>query len=388
MRRAAAVAALLLLARRAPAAERQVARGRGGAVAAAEEKAARVGIEILKRGGNAADAAVAVGFALAVTWPEAGNIGGGGFWISRDARGQVARRSTSGRSPRGPRGATSSPGPAPDGIAPLRPRGLWPRASRAPSHGLCPRPPPRPAACPGRRSSTPAVRLARDGFVDDRDGLALDRDPEVPRSAWRRTPRPPHLPARRRAARARGRSSASRTLARTLEAIRDRGEDGFYRGRVAREIEDGQKRVGGLITRGDLALYAAKIRSPLRFQFGGAEIVTTARALFGSRAGGDGAARALRRVSRSSKGRDAASAHLLAEIEKRAFRDRNRYLGDPAFPRRPPDPLHRPGAAQAARGVDRPAPRDAARRARRSARTRSPRRRTSRSWTRRAAPSR
>src|SRR5262245_65233167 len=67
----------------------QVSHGKGGAVAAVEETAARVGLDILEKGGNAADAAVAVAFALAVTWPAAGNIGGGGFWISRDSRGRV-----------------------------------------------------------------------------------------------------------------------------------------------------------------------------------------------------------------------------------------------------------------------------------------------------------
>src|SRR5262245_63274373 len=64
----------------------QVSHGKGGAVAAVEETAARVGLDILRKGGNAADAAVAVAFALAVTWPEAGNIGGGGFWTSLDSR--------------------------------------------------------------------------------------------------------------------------------------------------------------------------------------------------------------------------------------------------------------------------------------------------------------
>src|SRR5512134_3568268 len=91
MRRVTAVLALLvfLLPAGGRAAGSQVARGKGGAVAAAEENAARAGVEILRRGGNAADAAVAVAFALAVTWPEAGNIGGGGFWISRDAKGRT-----------------------------------------------------------------------------------------------------------------------------------------------------------------------------------------------------------------------------------------------------------------------------------------------------------
>ena len=330
MRRFAAALAILLLLRpglsfaTAP----QVARGTGGAVAAAEENAARAGIEILRRGGNAADAAVAVAFALAVTWPEAGNIGGGGFWISRDANGRTlaidfretaprnARRDLFIRPGRGGQPPSSTEGPLASGV-PGSVDGLW-RAHRS----------------AGRLSwktvIEPAVRLAREGFVMTetvsesiaapryRARLALDPEtaaiflphgqPPVPGSVFRQ-------PA----------------LARTLEAIRDRGSDGFYRGRVAREIEEGQKKAGGLITRGDLALYSARVRPALRFRFGPAEIVTTP-------APSSGPVLAEMAILASSlgleklKGRDPAASHLLAEIEKRAFHDRNRWLGDPAFP--------------------------------------------------------
>ena len=97
-------------------------------MAAAEENAARAGIDILRKGGNAADAAVAVAFALAVTWPEAGNLGGGGFWISRDAQGRtlsVDFRETAPRNARrdlfirpGPGGAppSSTEGPFASGV--------------------------------------------------------------------------------------------------------------------------------------------------------------------------------------------------------------------------------------------------------------------------------
>jgi gamma-glutamyltranspeptidase/glutathione hydrolase len=120
-------------------------------------------------------------------------------------------------------------------------------------------------------------------------------------------------------------------LARTLEAIRDRGADGFYRGRVAREIEEGQKRVGGLITRGDLALYSAKIRRPVRFRLGAADVLTTPAPSSGPVLAEMAILASLVGLEKL-KGRDPASSHYLAEIEKRAFHDRNRWLGDPAFP--------------------------------------------------------
>ena len=89
-------------------------------------------------------------------------------------------------------------------------------------------------------------------------------------------------------------------LARTLEAIRDRGEDGFYRGRVARDFADGQKQLGGLITRGDLARYDAKLRGPCASTSAGAEIITTPAPVLGPGARGDGADRRGDRAETSS----------------------------------------------------------------------------------------
>ena len=331
MRRPGAVVALLLLLT-APAgssaATRQVARGRGGAVAAAEENAARAGIDILKRGGNAADAAVAVAFALAVTWPEAGNIGGGGFWISRDAKGKTlavdfrevaprtARRDLFTRPGPGGELPSSTEGPFASGV-PGSVDGLW-RAHRAAGR------------LPWKTVLAPAIRLARDGFVVTE---TISKSIGAPKYKKRlaANPETASIFLRNGEAPAPGTVLRQPALARTLEAIRDRGADGFYRGRMAREIELGQKRVGGLISRGDLAIYSAKIRHPLRFRFGGAEIVTLP-------APSSGPVLAEMAILadfvglEKLKGRDPVSAHFLAEIEKRAFRDRNLYLGDPAFP--------------------------------------------------------
>jgi gamma-glutamyltranspeptidase/glutathione hydrolase len=329
MRRIWGVAVLfLLITRLALGAAPQVAFGKGGAVAAAEENAARAGIEILRRGGNAADAAVAVAFALAVTWPEAGNLGGGGFWISRDARGRtlvVDFRETAPRNARrdlftkpGANGQipSSTEGPFASGV-PGVVDGLR-RAHRAAGR------------LPWKTVVDPAVRLAREGFAMSQtisQSIArlkyrarLAADPET--AAIYLPGGAPPVP---------GALFRQPALARTLLAIRDRGSDGFYRGRVAREIEEGQRRIGGLITRGDLALYSAKIRRPVRFRFGAAEILTTPAPSSGPVLAEMAILASIVGLDRL-KGRDPGSSHLLAEIEKRAFHDRNRWLGDPAFP--------------------------------------------------------
>jgi gamma-glutamyltranspeptidase/glutathione hydrolase len=119
-------------------------------------------------------------------------------------------------------------------------------------------------------------------------------------------------------------------LAKTLAAIRDRGEDGFYRGEIARDLAEAQKASGGLITRGDLARYEAKVRPPLRFRFLGNEVLTTPAPSSGPVLAV--MAMAVELAAAHVRAGGAESMHWLSEIEKRAFRDRNHFLGDPAFP--------------------------------------------------------
>ncbi len=324
----AGLALLLFVSGRVFGAERQVATGWGGAVAAAEETAARVGIEILKQGGNAADAAVAVAFALAVTWPEAGNIGGGGFWISRDSRGRALAVDFREVAPRAAR-RDLYVRPDAHGVVPSSTEG--PLASGVPGSvaglSLAHR---RAGHLSWKTVVNPAVRLARDGFVVSE---ALARSISIPehRDRLAKDPETARIFLPNGAPPAAGSVLKQPDLARTLEAIRDHRDDGFYRGRVARQIEAGQERDGGLISRGDLARYEARIRTPVRFKFRGAEILTLPAPASGSVLA-EMAAMAADLGLEKFKTRDAASAHLLAEIEKRAFRDRNRYLGDPAFP--------------------------------------------------------
>ena len=297
--------------------------GSGGGVAAEEATAAGVGIAILRDGGNAADAAVAVAFALAVTWPEAGNIGGGGFWISRDGGGRLLavdfRETAPGAARRdlffGEAGKTppsSTEGPLASGV-PGSVAGLALAHRRA-------------GRLPWKRVVEPAVLLARDGFVvspNVSESIAAERnrlakDPETARI---------FLPDGN--APAPGSVLRQPALARTLEAIRDRGADGFYRGEVARALAEGQSKAGGLITRGDLGRYEARVRKPLRFRFMGADVATLPAPSSGPVLAE--IALSVERVSDRVRPAGAESMHWLAEIEKRAFRDRNQLLGDPAF---------------------------------------------------------
>jgi gamma-glutamyltranspeptidase/glutathione hydrolase len=286
--------------------------------------ASEIGRDVLKRGGNAVDAAVAVAFALAVVHPEAGNIGGGGFLLYRtgsgaayglDFRETAPAASTPGMfvGPDGQTGDRSHTGHLASGV-PGSVAGL------AEAHR-------RFGKLPWRTLLEPAVRLARDGFVIDEyrsESIAGDtaRLALFPASAAQFLPggAPPKPGSRLR----------QPDLGRTLAAIQARGAAGFYRGWVADSLVAEMRRGDGLITRADLAGYRAVWRTPLRITYRGYSLL----AMPPVSSGGVTLAMILNVMEGFPWMPPFGSAALLhreAEAMRRAYIERNAWLGDPAF---------------------------------------------------------
>ena len=296
-------------------------------VASNSELASAAGIEVLHAGGNAVDAAVATGFALAVTHPEAGNIGGGGYMLIRMADGRVAALDYRELAPKG---AT---------------RDMYvdsaSRAERASEIG------PRAVGVPGSvmgmitahqefghlplaKVMAPAIRLAEKGFVVD---TALARSIEnnekrIARYAGAKVFLPGGKPL------AAGQKLVQPALARTLRAISLHGTKAFYGGDVARAIVAEQDKDGGLITLADLKAYHAAWREALRGTYRGYTLLTMPP----SSSGGITMIETLNMLENFAplaKPRGAMETHLLAEALRRAFIDRNALLGDPDFSEQP-----------------------------------------------------
>jgi gamma-glutamyltranspeptidase / glutathione hydrolase len=324
-RRSSAVALALCLVVLAGAPAAQGAERPQAAIASAHPLATAAGHEILKRGGNAFDAAVAVAAALAVVEPYASGLGGGGLWLlhrAADGR-QVmvdARETAPGKATLGlyldaagkpVRSATTQGGTA----------AAIPGAPAALAHVAA-----RYGALPLAESLAPAVRLARNGFeVDARYARAiaqrerlLQARPEAARIFLEdnRAPRP-------------GWRLRQPALAQTLERLGKEGSRGFYAGPVAAALVAAVNRAGGVWQLSDLAAYRVVERQPLRFQYRGATV--TAATL--PSAGGVALAQSLQMLERfeTSDPRSPRDAHLVVEALRRAFRDRAAYLGDADF---------------------------------------------------------
>lgn len=288
--------------------------------------ATKAGVEILRAGGNAVDAAVAVGFALAVAYPEAGNLGGGGYAVLRMSDGRAAAldyRETA------PGAATPTMYIGRDGN-PTDQSLVGHRASGVPGSvaGLL-------ALLEKYGSMTraqvmaPAIRLARDGLAVDeilRASIAENAD-LIRRSAGASLFLPDGKPP------AAGSRLVQTDLAHTLERIAASGSEGFYKGPVADAIAHEMQR-GGIITTADLAAYTPAWREPLKGSYRGYGLLSMPP----SSSGGVTVIETLN-ILETYKDvppwNSALALHRLASAFQRAFVDRNNSLGDPAFVRMP-----------------------------------------------------
>jgi gamma-glutamyltranspeptidase/glutathione hydrolase len=306
----------------------RVATADSAMVASASPYATRAGVAVLKAGGNAVDAAVAVAFTLAVTYPAAGNIGGGGFMVAHvngedvaldfrevapkgatrdmylDATGAVTDKSVTGALAAGVPGSVA---------------GLW-EAHR--KYGSKPW---------GELLAT-AVELAEKGFAvdtafsdDDEGGAArLAKDST---SAALFLANGKFLPL--------GTTSKSPRLAAVLQRIALEGRDGFYAGTTADLIVQGMQRGGGIITREDLASYQPVWRTPVTFPYRGHTVVSMPPVSSGGLTLGLILGILEKSPLPTLGWRSPEAIHLQAEAERRAFARRNALLGDPAFVRIP-----------------------------------------------------
>jgi gamma-glutamyltranspeptidase/glutathione hydrolase len=299
-----------------------------GMVVSSQRLASEAGVQILKRGGNAIDAAVAVGYAQAVTNTCCANIGGGGFMIIHLSKAHrdvfINFRETA------PRAATKTmyldAGGNPAGGASLD--GYLAAAVPGTVLGLdgALR---RYGSLPRATVMAPAIKLARDGFVltrgdtdiIDAGSRRLSRDPETRKVYFRRDG----------SALQPGDRLKQPDLARTLEAVARRGTDAFYKAEVAEKIAAAMRDNGGIITRQDLADYTITEGAPIYCTYRGYQIASAPPPSSGGTT--------LCEILNVLEGYDmsglgfhsAASIHFMVEAMRHAYVDRNAFLGDPAF---------------------------------------------------------
>ena len=321
----------------------QPSRARRGMVVASDGLAAAVGRDVLQAGGSAVDAAVATAFALAVTLPAAGNIGGGGFLVHRAADGAAAAYDFRETAPSAASPEMFLSGGVYDAVrhhashvavgVPGSVAGLH-RAWA--DHGRL----------PWRRLVAPAIALARDGFV-----LSHARAASLAEALPRMTPYPASMAAFSKdgAPYAAGERLRQPDLALTLERIAAEGPDGFYRGRTAALLAREMAGQGGLITEADLAAYSPRVREPIRGIYRGYEVLSMPP----PSSGGVTLVQMLNVLEgydlRAAGFGSALNVHRMTEAMRRGFADRARHLGDPDF--NPAMPLLRLTSKEYAAGL-------------------------------------
>ena len=301
-----------------------------GMVVSQSGYASEAGARILRDGGNAVDASVAMAFVMAVTLPRAGNIGGDGYMLIHLADGDrsvaIDYRSMA------PALATLDAYIGEDGRLQGQAAGI--RAAGVPGTvaglALAHR---KYGRLPWKQLLQPAIRLAEQGMVLSRDeAFALDWGKE--RLARSKAGAAVFLHPDGSALRA-GERLVQADLAWSLRQIAEHGADAFYRGEIADRLDAGMRAHGGLLRKADLAAYRAIEREPLRTRYRGHELVTMPP----SSGGGPGVAMTLNILEQfdlAAMGAGSADAlHVLAEASKRAWRDRRAHADDPAAARVP-----------------------------------------------------
>ncbi len=294
-----------------------------GAVVSAHPLASKVGVEILKAGGNAVDAAIATQLALAVVYPNAGNLGGGGFFVARLANGEQVsidyREKAPGKAHRDmyidadgtPRTDKSQDGHLAGGV-PGTVFGLFTSCKYT--------------KLPFAKLIQPAIDLAEKGFViTKREASSLNnlqKDlkkyntimPVFVKDKWNE-----------------GDTLVQTDLANTLKRIKDKGAAGFYEGETARLIVEEMKRGGGIISYEDLKNYNAKPREPHSFMYKGYKIIGMPM----PSSGGLLVHQMMKMIENKNIGamgfHSTAAVQLMTEAARRAYADRAEYMGDADF---------------------------------------------------------
>lgn len=312
-----------------------------GMVASDAALATQAGVEILKKGGNAVDAAVATAFALAVVYPQAGNIGGGGFMVVREPDGKTSALDFREIAPRaatrdmyvGKEGKPSIIGYLAAGV-PGSVAGLYDAHKKF-------------GTLKWADVVAPAIKLAAEGFkVDDELADSLSRAAEN----LRKFPASAELFLTAGEAPKEGSIHKNPDLAKTLRRISDRGPKGFYEGETQALILAEMKRGGGLISREDLLGYKARFRDPIETNYRGHKVLSMPPPSSGGLVLSL-LLRILEPYDLQKMGYGSADAlHVEAEAMRRAFAYRNHFLGDPDFVKVPTHLFVSPESAARLRG--------------------------------------
>lgn len=297
---------------------------RGGAVVSAHPLASEIGVAILKAGGNAIDAAIATQLALAVVYPGAGNLGGGGFTVARLANGELLaidyREKAPGKAHRdmyldasgNAELSKSQHGHLAAGV-PGAVAGIF----AAYKH----------ARLPFKMLIQPSIELAEKGFVIT-EGEARGLNNSADEFSKYNTELPAFV---KNGSWKAGDTLVQKDLANTLKRIRDKGQAGFYEGETARLIVEEMQRGHGIITAEDLKNYTAKERQAVVFNYKGYTIITMPL----PSSGGVLLPQMMNMIAgqpvKKYGFQSAQAVQLMTEIERRAYADRAKYLGDADF---------------------------------------------------------